>query len=279
MKAALNASRSFKPEHTNRGAFTLIEILVVIGVVSLLLGILLPALTAAKQKSKQLVCQSNLRQLALAVNCYADDNNGSYVLAAPDIFGDNKRRWYGGRENINDPFDRGKGPLSSYLKGEQLKCTEKVNYRKTPPSNAEYDEGSGGYGYNMIYLGSVIWSEGYADDESLKKATKNTKVRQPSQTLMFADTAMAESDHYTEYSFAEPRYFVVNGVPDTDSGWGPVPSIHFRHRGRANIGWVDSSVTSKKMGKYEGTNPAGIKMKDLKLGWFEPMNNSMFDLK
>jgi hypothetical protein len=38
-------------------------------------------------------------------------------------------------------------------------------------------------------------------------------------------------------------------------------------------------VTSKKMGKYEGTNKAGIKMKDMKLGWFEPMNNSMFDLK
>lgn len=264
---------------TNRMGFTLIEVLVVIFVIALLLGILLPVLSAAKQKSKQLVCQSNIRQLVIAVNCYADDNNGHFVRAAPGIFGDNKLRWYGARENTNDPFDSAKGPLASYLKGEKLQCSVKVKYRKVPPSKAGYDEGSGGYGYNMIYLGSVIWAKGYDDNESFETATKTTQVRQSSQTLMFADTAMVKLDYYTEYSFAEPRFFVVGGEPDTDTGWEPDPSIHFRHRNRANIGWVDGSVVSKKMGKYEGTNQAGVKFKDMKLGWFEPMNNTMFDLK
>lgn len=268
--------------HTNLNAFTLIEILAVIAVIALLLAILLPALTAAKQKSKQLVCQSNLRQLIIANNCHADDNNGSYVRAAPAMFEVNKHRWYGTRENKNDPFDRAKGPLSPYLQGQNLNCTAKVNYRKVPPSQADYDEGSGGYGYNIFYIGSIICSNENEDeygDESLKTAAKNTSVRQSSQTLMFADTAMAELDYYTEYSFAIPRYFVANGEPVINTGWDPDPSIHFRHRGRANIGWVDGSVASKKMGKYEGTNKAGIKMKDMKLGWFEPMNNTMFDLK
>ena len=264
-----------KSDHTSRSAFTLIEMLVTIAVIALLLAILLPALTAAKQKTKQLVCRSNLRQLVIANNCYSDDNNGNYVRAAPAIFEVNKHRWYGVRENTNDPFNRAKGPLASYLQGQNLNCTVKVNYRKVPPSQDDYDEGSGGYGYNIFYIGSVIWSNEY-EDEYLNTAAKNTNVRQPSQTLMFADTAMAESDCYTEYSFAIPRYFVVDGVSVIDTGWDPDPSIHFRHRNRANIGWVDGSVTSKKMGKYEETNQADIKMK---LGWFEPINNTMFDLK
>jgi len=267
-----------KPDHTDRGAFTLIEMLAVIAVIALLLGILLPALTITKQKSKQLVCQSNLRQLIVANNCYADDNNGSYVRAAPAIFAVNKHRWYGVRENTTEPFDRAKGPLAPYLKGQNLNCTAKVNFKKVPPSQDDYDEGSGGYGYNIIYIGSVIWSNEY-EDESLETAAKNTNVRQSSQTLMFADTAMAQSDYYTEYSFAMPRYFVANGEPVINTGWDPDPSIHFRHRNQANIGWVDGSVDSKKMGKFEGTNKAGIKMKDMKLGWFQPMSNKMFDLK
>ncbi len=268
--------------HTNLNAFTLIEMLAVIAVIALLLAILLPALSAAKQKTKQLVCQSNLHQLIIANNCHADDNNGSYVRAALAIFGENKHRWYGTRENKNEPFDRAKGPLSPYLQEQDLNCTVKVDFKKVPPSQIDYDDGSGGYGYNMFYIGSVIWSgedeEAYGD-KSLKNAAKNTSVRQPSQTLMFTDTAMAKSDYYTEYSFAIPRYFVFDGIPVTDGGWDPDPSIHFRHRRRANIGWVDGSVASKKMGKYEGTNQAGIKMKDMKLGWFEPMNNTMFDLR
>lgn len=267
-----------KDDHTNRRAFTLIEMLVTISVIATLLGILLPSLIAAKQKSKQLVCQSNIRQLVMAVTCYADDNNGSYVLAAPGIFGENKHRWHGVRENDNEPFDRTKGPLARYLKGQNLKCTAKVKFVKLPPSDVEYDEGGGGYGYNMIYIGSVVWSNGY-EDENCKTAAKDTDIRQSSQTLMFADTAMARFDYLTEYSFAEPRYFVVNGTPVTDGGWDPVPSIHFRHRGRANIGWVDGSAASKKMGNYEGTNLSDIKMKDMDLGWFEPMNNTMFDVK
>lgn len=263
---------------TNSRAFTLIEILVTIAVIAMLLAILMPALLAAKQKSKQILCLSNLRQLVVATTAYTQDNDSSLPLAASDIFTENKHRWYGKRESINDPFDTAKGPLASYLQGQNLNCTAKVKYAKVPPTDPKYDEGSGGYGYNMVYLGSVISSKGYGD-ESFKTSAKITSVKQPSETLTFADTAMANSDYLTEYPFAEPRYFVVDSKPVTDAGWDPLPSIHFRHRRRANIGWVDGSATSKKMGKYEAINNAGINMSDMKLGWFEPMSNKLFDLK
>lgn len=56
-----------------RPGFTLIELLVVIAVIALLIGILLPALGAARQSGRDIVCLSNVGQLALATNTYTID--------------------------------------------------------------------------------------------------------------------------------------------------------------------------------------------------------------
>ncbi len=87
------------------------------------------------------------------------------------------------------------------------------------------------------------------------------------------------SKPYIEYSFVESRYFVVNGEPVTDSGWDPSPSVHFRHRGQANVGWADGHVSFEKMGKYDGINDDETRPTDMDLGWFAPMDNTSFDLK
>jgi prepilin-type processing-associated H-X9-DG protein len=81
-----------------------------------------------------------------------------------------------------------------------------------------------------------------------------------------------------EYSFAEPRYFVLYGNSGTDS-WEPSPSIHFRHWGQASVGWADGHSSSEKMGRYDGINNDGIKPSKFNIGWFEPLDNSLFDLQ
>ncbi len=58
------------------GGFTLIELLVVIAIVVILAALLLPALSGAKERARQVVCKNHLRQWTLAQMMYADDNEG-----------------------------------------------------------------------------------------------------------------------------------------------------------------------------------------------------------
>jgi len=73
-----NTQTEIASRETNR-AFTLIELLVVIAIIAILAALLLPALSAAKQRAKSAGCLNNMKQIILATKLYLDDNRGAMV--------------------------------------------------------------------------------------------------------------------------------------------------------------------------------------------------------
>jgi prepilin-type N-terminal cleavage/methylation domain-containing protein len=67
----------------SRFGFTLVEMLVVIGIIGLLASLIFPAYSAVKHKSSQAVCASNMKQVGMAINLFANDNDG-WLPPGPD---------------------------------------------------------------------------------------------------------------------------------------------------------------------------------------------------
>ncbi len=107
---------------THQGAFTLLELLVVIAIIAILAALLLPVLSNARKKGQGIACLNNLRQLSIACKMYADDNNGELVSSWPIGFGSypvNPYSWCPGWVSLSNPG----GGTFNYGPDPQYNCT------------------------------------------------------------------------------------------------------------------------------------------------------------
>ncbi len=254
-----------------RRAFTLIELLVVLAILGVLVGLLLPALSQARERGRQASCLGNLRQLYFANLAYAGDH-GCYAPAAPDIWGDNLVRWYGARTGVGVPFDSRSGPLSPYLGASRAVrgCPSMGRWNFLTEGAAAFEAGCGGYGYNYLGVGSQSYLMGYVEAAS-REGMPPEKISRPATTMMFCDTAfpqwMAGQVRLIEYSFAEPDKFL--SAAGTLYG-SPSPSIHFRHRDRANVVWCDGHASAEAMTRSSGASARFL------VGWFGRETNNFY---
>lgn len=257
-----------------RGAFTLLEVLVVASVIAMLLSMLLPGLSAARQQAKGVSCQSNIRQLILINQFYADDHQEVYVPGASEFL-NNLNRWHGQRNHVGQAFDSSRGPLALYLKTDgQIRQCPSFPAEQIAQESDGFERGNGGYGYNNHYLGVQLARRAGGAVEILDDRTgaRVRSVSRPAETLMFTDSAFA-TDTLIEYSFAEPRY------QPTLPTYRAVPSIHFRHRGQANVGWCDGHVSARKMTFTHASPYYKVDPKRFNIGWFgDHDDNRLFDL-
>ena len=263
--------------------FTIIELLVVISIIGVLAALLLPVLGMARESGRASFCVNNIAQLTKSNLLYADDYE-RLVAAAEDMGGANLIRWHGKRSSsgTSDDFDGSKSALYNYMSGSSAlkRCPTLENMIDfTLPA---YEKGGGGYGYNegvgtKMYFSSNPWSL-----ESNREGLELMEIKNPSETIMFTDSACvvnatgnhnsnAETGRLAENSFASSPFYVFNKVPVP--AWGfSWPTIHFRHSRTSNVGWVDGHVSAHPLQFSNGSN-----WEKLNLGWFgSKQDNSFF---
>jgi prepilin-type N-terminal cleavage/methylation domain-containing protein/prepilin-type processing-associated H-X9-DG protein len=99
----------------SKAAFTLVELLVVIGIILILASILLPVFAQAREKARQTVCVSNLRQLALAISMYTMDYNDRLPAVTGGVAGQNVIGGWIFFSQFGGPFDVTKGTIYPYV--------------------------------------------------------------------------------------------------------------------------------------------------------------------
>jgi prepilin-type N-terminal cleavage/methylation domain-containing protein/prepilin-type processing-associated H-X9-DG protein len=194
----------------SRHGFTLIELLVVISVIALLMGILVPTLSSAKEYARRTKCLSNVRQLGLALNIYAEDHDSCVPprdYAEGAVWVDRLEPYYTNRELLRCPTDRGQVDVSYLLNGF-------IDYFAMHSFNGDWDEFFGAYktgGFPAMSLSNIPKPAG-----TITIGEKRADSEDDSYMDMWPE--QYGSDHLTEV--AHGKHQLGSNVRSSGSNYG-----------------------------------------------------------
>ena len=220
-------------------AFTLIELLVVIGIIGILASMLLPALGMAKEKARKIVCVGNLKQIGLAGQLYADENDENY------------------------PRRAGAGPTRQNWSSLLLPILENPNIYKCPSdTNKPATFGSGSTFKGDAAPRSYIingWNDwlivkyGITNWNAAVNVTRESEIKYPTDTIFFGEKEASSGHWYMDYNMGDDFKELELGqhnrsIKDPTS-----------NTGGSNHGFTDGSVRYHRYGKaFDPLNLWGV---------------------
>ena len=214
----------------SKHAFTLVELLVVIGIIALLIGILLPSLSVARESAKCVACLSNLRQLATAATLYTNNNHGSYPPAywlesKPPLVISYAWDFTSIRDTSTSTTRIEPGLLWQGATTLQIQQCPSFEGR----SNSLADTYTG-YNYNTSFIG-------HGQGESIPAPIRASQVRSASTCALFGDGQYASgADKFMRAPFPNPGDASFTNRAAGTQG--------YRHRKRTNVAFVDGHAES-----------------------------------
>lgn len=247
-----------------REGFTLVELLVVIGIVAVLVSILLPVLARAREKGRQTVCLSNVKQLLLALGTYAQDHDellpmGLSVSKTTPVRrrprGSGKHKGIGGGFDDQDTCWWGEGVIGAYIRNVDMLHCPSV---EPPGRDSEYPS-----------YGALVNLMDYASSRGL------FEVDQPAGVAVIADAAQLRKqaigkspgdwpDYVTDmvhYQWTAPtNWYGVHSYSPTqyeDDAEEALCRPVARHNGGMNIGFLDGHAKWMSASGFVGPMPGG----------------------